>query len=103
MGDKSSQHGPLAAFLLTTVAVTGYIVLLHQWLLGFGHSNELGQFLSIGIPIFLSAVCYVTIAHDNSTSRLVVRLRALAAAVLAPAIAWMLYLFVGFVFLDWRL
>jgi hypothetical protein len=58
MGDKSSQHGPLAAFLLTTVAVTGYIVLLHQWLLGFGHSNELGQFLSIGIPIFLSAVCY---------------------------------------------
>jgi hypothetical protein len=103
MNDKSLRYAPLAAFLLTTIAVTGYVILLHKWLLGFGLSNASGQFLSIGVPILLSAACYVSIAHDNSSSKLVVRLRAIAAAVLAPTIAWMLCLFVGFVFLDWRL
>lgn len=103
MSHKSSQHGPLAAFLVTTVAVTGYLILLHQYLLRLGPSNLLGQFLSIGIPFLLSAICYGFVVHDKSTSKLITRLRTLAAAVLAPAIAWMLYLFIGFVFLDWRL
>jgi hypothetical protein len=103
MGDKSLRWGPLAAFVLTTIAVTGYIILLHHWLLRFGPINAIGLFMDVGVPIFLSFASYVSLAHDNSTSKVVVRLRAVSAAVLAPAIAWMLYLFVGFVFFDWRL
>jgi hypothetical protein len=73
MDGKSLRYAPLAAFLLTTIAVTGYVILLNQWLLEFGFSNAVGQFLSIGVPILLSAACYMSIAHDNSSSKLVVR------------------------------
>lgn len=103
MSYKASARRPLAAFFLTLAVVTGYVILLHRWLRAPGPSNEFGQFLSIGMPLVLSAAVYAGFVRDESGSKKTKRFRTLAAAVLAPTIAWMLYAFVGFVFLDWRM
>lgn len=103
MNYKASARRPLAAFLLTLAVVTGYVTLLHRWLLAPGPSNEFGQFLIIGMPLVLSATVYAGFVRDESASKKTKRFRTLAAAVLAPTIAWMLYVFVGFAFLDWRM
>ncbi len=100
---KTQQVGPLAAFSLTTIAIAGYIILMQHWFLSFDISISIGQFLSIGILILFSAIFYLSIVHDNSPTKLVVRLRALAATILAPAIAWMLYLSFGIVLLGWQM
>lgn len=100
--NNSRRRSPLAAFFVATGITTGYISLLTQWLPKLGHFNALAYLLCLGVPILLSAICYASIAHERSTNKLLAYLRVVAAAVLGPVVAWMLYSFVGIIFLGWQ-
>lgn len=100
---RLSGRSPLVAFFLTTAVATGYVILLNRWVLKTDLSSVWGQFLSIGVPLILSSIVYFAIVRDDSAPKLALGFQALASAFLAPTIAWMLYVFVGFVFLDWQM
>lgn len=89
---------PLAAFALTTAAITAFLTLL-----AWGGDEISGipplvaHILAIWLPIPLSGWCYAVLANDLSPSKSVKTLRILAAALLAPFIAWSIYFFLGFI------
>ena len=103
MAQKLSKVGPVGALTLTAIAVLVYIIVLNLWFSYFSPYMRLGQFLSIGIPILLSAVIYAQLVAELKARKWMRRVRVAAAAMFAPAIAWALYLFFGFTALGWKM
>lgn len=84
---------PLTAFFLTTLVALGYVCLIFP-VLGLLHAPQtLGHVLSVCFSALLSALVYASFTGGSSKTKLKLYSRALAAAVLAPTAAWMVYFF----------
>jgi branched-subunit amino acid transport protein len=100
---QSLKSGPLTAFLLAALIALCYVCLIFPLLGLLRVPQTLGHVMSVWFPCILSALVYVSLTGRVSTPKLKLYSRTLAVAVLAPAAAWMVYFFVGFVFLGWQM
>ncbi|WP_099667458.1 hypothetical protein [Janthinobacterium sp. 13] len=97
---QSKKIEPLTAFFLTTLISLGYVCLIFPLLELLRAPQMLGHVMSVWFPCLLAALVFVSLTGRVSTTKLALYQRTLAAAVLAPAAAWAVYFFVGFVFLG---
>lgn len=100
---KLRDLGPRAAFGVMTLLMIRYVCAIVPTLDMLSPPQVLGHFVGVWLPVLLSFLVYVLLFRDASPSKRILYLRACATAVLAPFIAWQLYLFVGFVFLGWQM
>ncbi|WP_332856565.1 hypothetical protein [Duganella sp. S19_KUP01_CR8] len=99
----SLKMEPLTAFLLTALVALGYVCLIFPLVGQLDVPQTLGHVMSVWFPCLLSALVYVLLTARASTAKLKSYSRTLAVAVLAPAAAWAVYFFVGFVLLGWQM
>ena len=101
---RRTRFRPLGAFVLTLLLAVLYfcctLVLLRLSVNVF--SDLLGHALFVWVPIALCALTYAMTVADSSP-RLASLLRTAAASTLAPALAFALVAFAGFVWLDWKM
>jgi hypothetical protein len=100
---QSLKTKPLTAFFLTVLVALGYVCLIFPLLGLLQAPQTLGHIMSVWFPCLLSALVYLSLSGRASTAKLQSYSRTLAAAVLAPAAAWTVYFFVGFIFLGWQM
>jgi len=91
------------AFGAITLAVLVYLCVVVPTLDMLSLPSLLGHFVTVWLPVLLSFVAYVSIYRDASQHKGWLYLQASATAVLAPYLAWQVYLVIGFAFFGWKL
>lgn len=103
MTTSSRRFHPLAAFAVTTAAVVAELACALWLLPRLGLPAFAACSVVVLLPVVSAGWLYCAIAMDDSTSTSAGARRILAAAVLAPCIAWNLCLLIGFTMLDWSM
>lgn len=62
-----------------------------------------GHILAVWLPVLFSGLLFAVTTNDLSPPKLVRTLRILAVAVLAPFLAFNVYMFLGFTLLEWQM